>query len=243
MARRTRAGAALIFQAARRSHHAVWRADVCPSYSGIDGRTLRLHWHRISALACVRLSDRGWRCCDVARCSGLCNASPGRCHRCGEPFLQLLARVACAEFDEENRYEHLRHILEVSNAIESPALRASVRAYIADDENTGMLERFLARLREERTADGAALTIELASGRSGVAHGSWDCRSANSQSLWRSPVRRNRCRLSSSRSSSGPTSTRPPARMLRRPACIARAKAVGRFARGTEHSARLSPAR
>lgn len=83
----------------------------------------------------------------------------------GEPFLQLLARIACAELDEANRCEHQRHALELSKAIDSSVLAVSVRSYIANEEDAGMLERLVMRLRQDRNNDDATLTIELAGGR------------------------------------------------------------------------------
>jgi DNA-binding SARP family transcriptional activator len=82
----------------------------------------------------------------------------------GEPFLQLLARIASAEFDEENRYEHFRRAFELSKNIDSAALADSVRAFIARDERAGVLERFVGRLRQDRDTTGAPLVVELAGG-------------------------------------------------------------------------------
>jgi DNA-binding SARP family transcriptional activator len=82
----------------------------------------------------------------------------------GEPLLRVLAQVACAQFDEDNRYEHLRRALDFAEEIESVPLAAAVRSIVSNDQNAGILEPFMGNLRQDRKSDGAALTIEVASG-------------------------------------------------------------------------------
>jgi DNA-binding SARP family transcriptional activator len=81
-----------------------------------------------------------------------------------EPFLQFLAHIACAEFDEDMRHEHLRQALRLSQTIDTPALAMSVRRIISNDESAGVVQPFIGRLRRDRNTDDAALVVNLASG-------------------------------------------------------------------------------
>ena len=58
----------------------------------------------------------------------------------GEPFLQVLAHLASAEFNENARHEHFRQALQESRKVDSPSLASAVRAVIANEEHAGMLQ-------------------------------------------------------------------------------------------------------
>ncbi len=82
-----------------------------------------------------------------------------------EPFLQVLAHLACAEFDENARQEHFRHALRESRKVDSPPLASAVRAVISNEEQAGMLLSFVMKLRKDRDASEAALVVEVTAGR------------------------------------------------------------------------------
>jgi DNA-binding SARP family transcriptional activator len=83
----------------------------------------------------------------------------------GEPFLQVLAHLACAEFDENARQEHFRHAIRESRKVDSPSLASAVRSVISNEENAGMLLSFVANLRKDRDASEAPLVVEVSAGR------------------------------------------------------------------------------
>lgn len=82
-----------------------------------------------------------------------------------EPFLQILAHLACAEFAENARHEHFRYAIRESRKLDSPALASAVRSLISNEENAGMLLSFVANLRVDRDASEAPLVVEVSAGR------------------------------------------------------------------------------
>jgi DNA-binding SARP family transcriptional activator len=82
-----------------------------------------------------------------------------------EPFVQVLAHLACAEFDENARQEHFRHALSESCKVDSPVLASAVRAVISNEAHAGMLMSFVMNLRKDRDASQAALVVEVTAGR------------------------------------------------------------------------------
>ncbi|HEY8297649.1 MAG TPA: BTAD domain-containing putative transcriptional regulator [Candidatus Baltobacteraceae bacterium] len=108
-------------------------------------------------------------CCDAYdwdTASAFAKKTLGQAVRSHEPFLQMLACLACHAFATGGEGdENLRRAFELADAVDSPELYEAMRAAIAGSEECGMLTAFVSRLRRPREGTGAPLTVEIAAGR------------------------------------------------------------------------------
>lgn len=82
----------------------------------------------------------------------------------GSPFLNVLAGLLLAEHAPALRSERLAAVLETAKLVESAPLQKSLQAYVAGDDDVGMLGPFFARLRRDPAGRPLSHDVDLLRG-------------------------------------------------------------------------------
>lgn len=80
------------------------------------------------------------------------------------PFIETLALITIAQFDETHYDEHLSRAIGCAARCESPALQGAVAAIAERRGDAGMLSTFMARLQREHAGHDELLEINLSNG-------------------------------------------------------------------------------